>query len=574
MKLEVSGQAAASGLAGARFAGEFKGRTDAVELKLRINSGQVRDTQVWFGSLAGTTEIKVPLPAYLTGKPAGQINPEEVKAVLTVAGSPFLRMTEAIHYLLNYPYGCVEQTSSGVLALAALRGVIQKGLVSGVSLPETDEYLNRGVQRILSLQTDSGGFAYWPGQREPHVWGSIYAAAALSLARTHGVTAPENALQQAAAYLKTQIQEGKRSPAVKAFAAYVLALNQALDRDTLNAVTAQFARMSRESKILVLLAARQAELRPLKELQAALKPLLGGKAEAAQDDPDDFQSRFRSPALALLAAQAILPGDPLTQEEALLLLGGLDSQGLWTSTADTGWALLALGSYFKDASFGAAPVEVAISQPGVPAPQRLKLDPKGFRTVGLNPGALLKNPVVNVSGQAGKTWLYKLELTAPRLDITGAGAANGFKVRRVIKNTDGSDVIKVGDLVKVTVFLEVAGQGQRYVVLDDPLPAGLMAINTAFKTEEPIPEGEERNDDFDYVTQDGTIRLRPNYFEIRDDRVLAFRDQVYAGAHRFEYYCRAVCEGKFVAPATRVAAMYSPGVNGYSPQEELTVKGR
>jgi uncharacterized protein YfaS (alpha-2-macroglobulin family) len=385
---------------------------------------------------------------------------------------------------------------------------------------------------------------------------------------------PEDALRQTAEYLKTLIQEEKRSPAVKAFAAYVLALNQALDRDALNAVTAQFARMSRESKILVLLAARQAELRPLKELQADLKPLLGGKAEAAQDDPDDFQCRFRSPALALLAAQAILPGDPLTQEEALLLLGGLDSQGIWTSTADTGWALLALGSYFKDASFGAEPVEIAISQPGVPTPQRLKLDPKGFRTVGLNPGALLKSPVVNVSGQAGKTWLYKLELTAPRLDIAGAGAANGFKVRRVIKNTDGSDVIKVGDLVKVTVFLEVAGKGQRYVVLDDPLPAGLMALNTAFKTEEPIPEGEERDDDFDYVTQDGTIRFRPNYFEIRDDRVLAFRDQVYAGSHRFEYYCRAGCEGKFVAPATRVAAMYSPGVNGYSPQEELTIKGR
>ena len=205
-----------------------------MELKLPINSGQVRDTQVWFGSLAGTTEIKVPLPAYLTGKDAGQINPEEVKAVLTLAGSPFLRMTEAIHYLLNYPYGCVEQTSSGVLGLAALRGVIQQGLVSGVSLPETDKYLNRGVQRILSLQTDSGGFAYWPGQREPHVWGSIYAAAALSLAKSHGLTVPEDALSQASAYLKTQIQEKKRSPAIKAFAAYVLALNKSLDQDTLN----------------------------------------------------------------------------------------------------------------------------------------------------------------------------------------------------------------------------------------------------------------------------------------------------------------------------------------------------
>jgi hypothetical protein len=576
LKLDVTGQAASSGPAGARFAGQFQGRDDAVELKLRINSGQVRDTQVWFGSLAGTTEIKVPLPAYLTGKPGESINPQEVKAVLTLAGSPFLRMTEAIHYLLHYPYGCVEQISSGVMALAALRGVIEKGLVSGVTLPETDQYLNRGVQRILSLQTDSGGFGYWPGQREPHLWGSIYAAAALSLARSHGLPVPDEALRQTAVYLKTQIQEEKRSPAAKAFAAYALALNQDLDRDTFNLARRQYSRMYRESKILLLLAARLAELRPLKELQAELKPLLGGKAEAVAEDGDDFYSRFRTPALGLLAAQAILPGDPLTQEEALLLLGGLDGQGLWTSTADTGWALLALGSYFKDASFGAEPVEIAISQPNGPAPQRLRLDPKGFRTVGLDPGALLKNPVVKVEGKAGKTWLYKLELTAPRLDIAASGAANGFKVWRVIKNTDGSDEIKVGDLVKVTVFLEVAGKGQRYVVLDDPLPAGLMALNTAFKTEEPIPEGneEEREDDFDYVTSEGTIRFRPNYFEIRDDRVLAFRDQVYSGSQKFEYYCRAVCEGKFIAPATRVAAMYSPGVNGYSPKGELTVKGR
>jgi hypothetical protein len=576
LKLDVTGQAASSGPAGARFAGQFQGRDDAVELKLRINSGQVRDTQVWFGSLAGTTEIKVPLPAYLTGKPGESINPQEVKAVLTLAGSPFLRMTEAIHYLLHYPYGCVEQISSGVMALAALRGVIEKGLVSGVTLPETDQYLNRGVQRILSLQTDSGGFGYWPGQREPHLWGSIYAAAALSLARSHGLPVPDEALRQTAVYLKTQIQEEKRSPAAKAFAAYALALNQDLDRDTFNLARRQYSRMYRESKILLLLAARLAELRPLKELQAELKPLLGGKAEAVAEDGDDFYSRFRTPALGLLAAQAILPGDPLTQEEALLLLGGLDGQGLWTSTADTGWALLALGSYFKDASFGAEPVEIAISQPNGPAPQRLRLDPKGFRTVGLDPGALLKNPVVKVEGKAGKTWLYKLELTAPRLDIAASGAANGFKVWRVIKNTDGSDEIKVGDLVKVTVFLEVAGKGQRYVVLDDPLPAGLMALNTAFKTEEPIPEGneEEREDDFDYVTSEGTIRFRPNYFEIRDDRVLAFRDQVYSGSQKFEYYCRAVCEGRFIAPATRVAAMYSPGVNGYSPKGELTVKGR
>jgi uncharacterized protein YfaS (alpha-2-macroglobulin family) len=112
-------------------------------------------------------------------------------------------------------------------------------------------------------------------------------------------------------------------------------------------------------------------------------------------------------------------------------------------------------------------------------------------------------------------------------------------------------------------------------MLDDPLPAGLMAINSAFTTEEQVPQGDQDNgDDFDYVTREGTIRFRPNYFEIRNDRVLAYRDAVYSGSYRFEYYCRAICEGTFVAPATRVAAMYSPGVNGYSAQGELQVKGR
>ena len=201
--------------------------------------------------------------------------------------------------------------------------------------------------------------------------------------------------------------------------------------------------------------------------------------------------------------------------------------------------------------------------------------------------------MVRLEGLPAQTWLYKLEVTAPRTDLAAAGADQGFKVRRVVQNTDGSQEIKVGDLVKVTVFIEVKGRSLRYVVLDDPLPAGLMAVNTAFKTEEPLPkktrpdyedqgdlEGEPQSDIqgngdyFEYYTPEGHIRFRPNFFEIREDRVLAFRDQVYSGTYRFEYYARAICEGTFVHPATKVAGMYSPDVNGYSAKGEITIKGR
>ncbi|MCL4503690.1 MAG: MG2 domain-containing protein [Deltaproteobacteria bacterium] len=183
MKLEVSGEATQAGPAAARFGAEFQGRADAAEVKLEIKSGHVRDTSVFSGSVSGPAQIKVTLPPYLTGEWAAKVNPGEVQAVLTLSGSPFLRLSDAMRYLLTYPYGCVEQTSSGVLALAALRGVVQDGQVPNLTVAEVDKYLGRGVQRVLGMQTENGGFSYWPGQSEVNGWGSIYAGAALSMAK-------------------------------------------------------------------------------------------------------------------------------------------------------------------------------------------------------------------------------------------------------------------------------------------------------------------------------------------------------------------------------------------------------
>jgi uncharacterized protein YfaS (alpha-2-macroglobulin family) len=585
LKIPVSGEALQAGPVTARFGAEFQGMIDAVELKLRVNSGYVRETALFSGSVTGAGKIKIPLPPHLTGEAAGKINPQEITAVLTLSGSPFLRMGGAIQYLLNYPYGCVEQTSSGVLALAVLRGLIRDQQIEGVSLEEADRYLSRGVERILSMQTDSGGFGYWPGYREAHPLGSLYAVAALSQARLQGLKVPEAALKNAADYLKGRIRVPTAPDFFKAFAGYLLALNQTLDRNTFKAVSSSYPRLNQEGKVLLLLAAKEANLRSAAELKKDLGPLLAPQIrEAAWDE---FDARFRGPALTLLAAKTILPEDPRTRQAALFLLGGLDRQGIWTSTSDTGWALLALQEYYKGVSFKTQPSKVTVSQPGVKSGQTLTLDPRGFHTVALEAQALLREPVVRLDGQEGATWLYKLELTAPRWDIAAAGVDRGFKVSKTIKNTDGSSEIKVGDMVKVTVALEVAGKGQHYVVLDDPLPAGLMAINTAFKTEEPVSERARRGyrhydegengddtDQFDYLSQDGVMGLRPNYFEIRDDRVVAFRDYVFQGPYRFEYFARAVCAGQFAVPATKAAAMYSPGVLGYSPQGNITIKGR
>jgi uncharacterized protein YfaS (alpha-2-macroglobulin family) len=212
-----------------------------------------------------------------------------------------------------------------------------------------------------------------------------------------------------------------------------------------------------------------------------------------------------------------------------------------------------------------------VTQPGHPA-QEISWSAGGESHTALDIPTLLKNPEVRLKGQGGRTWLYQVDLAYPRLDLKEKGEDHGFKVTKTVKNTDGTDIIKVGDLVKVSLTLEIQGLAQRYIVLDDPLPAGLVAVNTAFKTEEPTPA--EKEQDYDYLTPDGQVRFYPNHFEIREDRVLAFRDQVYPGTFRFDYYARAVCEGDFVMPPTQAAAMYNPGVQGFTSQGKLTIKGR
>ncbi len=516
----------------------------------------------------------MPLPPYLTDA-AAKVNPDEVQAVLTLSGSPFLRFTRPINYLLTYPYGCVEQTSSGVLGLAAIRSLVKQKLIFGIEADKVDKFLLSGIGRLMNLQTEQGGFSYWPGQSYSHPFGTLYALAALSIAKTQGLAVPESAFKKGIEQLAHKVQFGKATPFEKAFAAYILSMNNTLPPARFQAMMRDYPSLTQEGKLFLILAAHQAKLLPPQTLKTYLKPILEGKErDKARDElsEDDFDARFRGAALAVLAGKAIMPEDNLTKQAVQYLLGGLGQQGIWTSTSDTGWALLALGEYYKGSAFKEEAGTVTVSQPGRPD-QEISWAPGGARSLGLDIPALLQNPEVRLKGQAGRTWLYEVNLTYPRLDLKDKGEDRGFKVTKTVKNTDGTEVIKVGDLVKVSLTIDIQGLARRYIVLDDPLPAGLVAVNTALKTEEPAPS-EEKEQYYDYATPDGLIRFFPNHFEIRDDRVLAFRDQVYPGTFRFDYYARAVCEGDFVMPPTQAAAMYNPGVQGYSPQGRLTIKGR
>lgn len=597
--IPVTGEALSAGLSTLQFRAALRDNKDRVEVKLPVKSGYLVWNDVQYGTLRGKSIVNYMFPKDVNHS-WKDMPASELRAVLTVSASPFFRLSQGFRYLLEYPYGCVEQTSSKVMPLAALRSLVSNGFLPEMSLGDTDKYLKQGVERLLSMQTAKGGFGYWPGQREPHPWGSIYATNALTQAKLAGFGVPDARLDQALKYLTETVRSSEyKAKTYHGFVLYLLAVNGKLTNDLFKEVYPLIDTLPRQGALLSLLAAHLSKQLPESVIIEKTRIVLN-KPQASE--PDEFYATHREAAVALMTSAAILKhSDPATGKLAANLLDSVGREGRWGSTSDTGWALIALGEYFKGKFFSVSPLDISIEQPGGQIIKK-SLPKGGSVALQLDAKLLLKSPGVTVQAPANRDLAYSLALSYPRMDWAKKGLSQGFSVAKRIENLDGGQTIRVGDIVKVTVTLQSkGGYHYRHVVLDDPLPAGFVAINSALKTEEKVKkkrsdahnESEESDADAD-TDDDGDSRnepvetssddtfdtygyaspFYPNHFELRDDRVLAFRNNLYSGAYEYSYYARAVCQGEFVLPQTKVQLMYQPEIVGFTPMTTISIKPR
>jgi hypothetical protein len=127
--------------------------------------------------------------------------------------------------------------------------------------------------------------------------------------------------------------------------------------------------------------------------------------------------------------------------------------------------------------------------------------------------------------------------------------------------------LKAGSLVIVTLEVAVP-QECLFVVIDDPLPAGLEAVNPTFLIEstEEQQRLEARDESDRFRWWDGF-----NHIEMRDDRVLLFADSLSAGIHIHRYLARALIFGLFQTPGTKAEEMYSPEVFGRTSEQVVKI---
>ncbi|UCH59533.1 MAG: hypothetical protein JSV61_15125 [Anaerolineales bacterium] len=111
-------------------------------------------------------------------------------------------LTDAVLYLVAYPYECTEQLASRILAVAALRDVLTAFQADGLPSPqELEAAVQRDITRLQGLQNSDGGFPYWRRGLESIPFNTIHVAHALQRAELKGFAVPAEMRQPLREYL-------------------------------------------------------------------------------------------------------------------------------------------------------------------------------------------------------------------------------------------------------------------------------------------------------------------------------------------------------------------------------------
>ena len=116
--------------------------------------------------------------------------------------------------------------------------------------------------------------------------------------------------------------------------------------------------------------------------------------------------------------------------------------------------------------------------------------------------------------------------------------------------------VAAGDLIAVR--LTATGSEWKYVMLEDPIPAG-----TEFIQRDSSYELKARPPWWDYVF----TRREPH-----DDRMAIFQTWMPAGQHQYFYLLKVVNPGIFQVSPARIGPMYQPGVMATTESRKLEAK--
>lgn len=509
-------------------------------------------TRQWRMSLEPGKVLEIPADALK------HLLPDTVSADLTLTDQPPISVAEHIRELYAYPYGCLEQTTSGIYPQVLINNEMLKQLkIASQSAEQRHKKVQKGIDRLMTMQKPNGGFGLWSNSSPEECWLTAYVCDFLISARDRGFEVPENALKKAVDRLnkylrrpkviKTRYSADKQHTrlAVQAYSGYVLAR---LNKASLGTLRTLFDNHSRKSRSGL----------PLVHLGLALQ--LQGDAKRARKAFDqalsitrdrhhyygEYGSPIRDAAMSyyLLSTQAHRSGHADTW---LIKLDEVMGDRPWLSTQERNALVLAGMQILKGSGQtwqANVTADKATTKIRADKLMRYVHDAKtlagGLRIEAVGDRPVFVNFLLNGYGK-----------TAPPPE------SNILEIDRTYYDLKGEEIslrnLKTGDLVLVRLDVQTDKRVSEALVVE-LLPAGWepenQNLSTSFKLDELKVDGMR--------IEKWKEHLRLAHEEFRDDRYVAAIDVAPSRPATLFYLARVVTPGVFQVPNAYVEDMYRP----------------
>ncbi len=594
-RVEVRFPAEANQSGEARFqvAGLSGSYQDAAEIALPV---QIPATSEAFATYGQIDEGAIVQPIQAPDKVLKQVGGLEI----STSSTGLQALTDAYLYIAKYPYGCVEQVSSRVMATAALRDILSAFKVDGMpTATEIQASMDRDLQRLASLQNPSGGFGFWRQGDTEWPYLGIHVAHAIQRAKEKGYTVPVEMQTRSLQYLRTiesHIPKEYGKEARQSLIAYALYVRNRMGdsdpnraRQLIQSTGLEKLPLESVGWLLPTLSADPASKSQVTAIRLLLNNRVSETASTAHfvtsyGDGDYLllNSDRRTDGVLLEA----LIGDQPQSDLIPKIVKGLQAnkvQGRWGNTQENAFILLALDRYFNTYE-KVTPDFVARSWLGNQYTGSAAFRGRSTDTYQLNipmDALTRKSGTQNLTLEktgAGRLY-YRIGLKYAPEDLRLKPLERGFSVVRTYEGIDdpkdvqhekdGSWTIKAGARVKV--HLRLYAPTRRYhVALVDPLPAGLEPINPELVGSQP-----DKTPPNSPIAPFESRYFYGNWYEfqnLRDAQAEAFTSLLYGGAYDYSYTARATTPGVFVVPPPKAEEMYQPEVFGRGGTDQVIVK--
>jgi uncharacterized protein YfaS (alpha-2-macroglobulin family) len=501
---------------------------------------------------------------------------------ITIAPSVAGTVFDALDYLTSYPWGCTEQTMSSFLPdLIVAQAVDKLHLKSPIDRATLNDMVKAGLERLATYQHDDGGWGWWPDDHSM-VFMTAYVISGLGHAKDAGFKIDDGRLSKGRAWLQaTLAAHPEMIPDFRAYVVYALATTGGAPKDALDKAWDNRDKLSDEGLALVGLAldsagdSRAKDAAQLLERKAKTTgndAYWAGNYDGLLDYWDDTSPETTAFALKLLVRQDRSSG--LLPKAAVWLAKHRDGD-YWHSTKQTAMVIQGLTDYLALSGelANTSDVEVLVNgssvgkrhfgpRDGFALPWKIKVP--ASQAAGGGQVTIRKSGNGITYWSAESAWyaadkkLYQQEKLA--LNIT----RDYYVLQK--KQANPTDPITydlaplkgpvhVGNIVAVK--LAVNGSSWKYLLAEDPIPAGTEFLpNTGLYTLNNKPDWWA-----DWFT----------HKEFHDDRA-AFFNTDFNGRREYVYLLKVVNPGKFAISPAQAGPMYQSNIQTTTDPATLEVQ--